>query len=138
MKAITLWQPWASLVVCGFKQYETRSWTTGHRGTLAIHAAKRKPAPIGVTPEVTMAINTILRIYGIRSMDDLPRGAILGTVDLVQDFRTEKMPAPDSLERQLGDYSPGRFAWVLLHPQKYRDAIPARGYQRLWNWDEIR
>lgn len=40
MKAITLTQPWASLVACGAKKIETRSWRTHHRGWIAIHAAK--------------------------------------------------------------------------------------------------
>lgn len=43
MKALTLWQPWASLVALGIKTIETRSWSTQYRGPLAIHAAKRKP-----------------------------------------------------------------------------------------------
>lgn len=41
MKAITLWQPWASLLACGAKGYETRSWATSYRGQIAIHAAKK-------------------------------------------------------------------------------------------------
>ncbi len=41
MKAITIWQPWASLLACGAKQYETRSWATSYRGPIAIHAAKK-------------------------------------------------------------------------------------------------
>lgn len=40
MKALTLWQPWASLVALGVKTIETRSWSTSHRGPLAIHASK--------------------------------------------------------------------------------------------------
>ena len=43
IKTITLWQPWASLVVHGYKRWETRSWRTPYRGWLAIHAAKREP-----------------------------------------------------------------------------------------------
>lgn len=43
MKALTLWQPWASLVALGAKRIETRSWSTTYRGPLAIHAAARKP-----------------------------------------------------------------------------------------------
>ncbi|MFV0399180.1 MAG: ASCH domain-containing protein [Oscillospiraceae bacterium] len=42
MKAITIWQPWASLLACGAKKYETRSWVTSYRGPIAIHAAARK------------------------------------------------------------------------------------------------
>ena len=44
MKAISLWQPWASLIACGAKPYETRSWappSTLIGTTIAIHAAKR-------------------------------------------------------------------------------------------------
>ncbi len=41
MKAISIWQPWASLIAIGAKQIETRSWATGYRGLLVIHAAKR-------------------------------------------------------------------------------------------------
>lgn len=40
MKAITLTQPWATLVAIGAKRIETRSWATRYRGPLAIHAAK--------------------------------------------------------------------------------------------------
>jgi len=43
MKAITLHQPFASLVALGVKRIETRSWPTKHRGLIAIHAAAKKP-----------------------------------------------------------------------------------------------
>ena len=43
MKALTLHQPWASLIALGIKTIETRSWSTTHRGSIAIHAAKRHP-----------------------------------------------------------------------------------------------
>jgi activating signal cointegrator 1 len=44
MKAISLWQPWASLIACGAKPYETRSWAPPRKligATIAIHAAKK-------------------------------------------------------------------------------------------------
>jgi hypothetical protein len=43
MKAITLYQPWATLVAIGAKRIETRSWSTQYRGPLAIHVSKRVP-----------------------------------------------------------------------------------------------
>jgi hypothetical protein len=43
LKALTLWQPWASLIALGVKTIETRSWPTKYRGPLAIHAAVRLP-----------------------------------------------------------------------------------------------
>lgn len=44
MKVLTLHQPWASLVAHGVKSIETRSWSTKHRGPLAIHAAVKRPS----------------------------------------------------------------------------------------------
>ena len=44
MKALSLWQPWASLIAAGVKRFETRHWETRHRGPIAIHAAKRLEA----------------------------------------------------------------------------------------------
>lgn len=44
MKAISLWQPWASLIACGAKPYETRSWAPPRSmigQPIAIHAAKK-------------------------------------------------------------------------------------------------
>ena len=41
MKAISLWQPWATLIAVGAKRLETRSWESRYQGELAIHAAKR-------------------------------------------------------------------------------------------------
>lgn len=43
IKALTLWEPFASLVAYGVKRIETRSWPTSYRGPLAIHAAQREP-----------------------------------------------------------------------------------------------
>ena len=40
MKALSLLQPWASLVAIGAKLYETRTWRTPHRGEIAIHASR--------------------------------------------------------------------------------------------------
>jgi hypothetical protein len=43
VKALTLHQPWASLVAAGVKMIETRSWSTRYRGPLAIHAGAKRP-----------------------------------------------------------------------------------------------
>lgn len=39
MKAITIKQPWASLIVHGIKDIENRTWLTHFRGRVLIHAA---------------------------------------------------------------------------------------------------
>ena len=46
MKAISLLQPWASLVVMGAKTIETRGWGTKYRGPILIHASKGKAVNI--------------------------------------------------------------------------------------------
>jgi hypothetical protein len=48
MKAITVKEPWASLIASGAKLVENRSWRTRHRGPLAIHAAKPTGAIVAI------------------------------------------------------------------------------------------
>lgn len=40
MKAITIKQPWATLIAEGYKEYEFRTWKTKYRGEILIHAGK--------------------------------------------------------------------------------------------------
>ncbi len=40
MKAITIKQPWATLIAEGYKEYEFRIWKTKYRGDILIHAGK--------------------------------------------------------------------------------------------------
>jgi hypothetical protein len=119
MRAISLWQPWASLVVAGKKRIETRSWQTSYRGRLAIHAAKKWDAalaklcqsePLGtlLDPEGKLVFNA--------RVCPLPTGAIVGTVEVAECVRVEDLcqhPLLSELERKLGDYRPGRWLWLL-------------------------
>jgi hypothetical protein len=127
MKAISLLQPWATLVMLGYKTNETRSWDTKHDGPLAIHASQGKPTAARRLCQEDMHIRQILAHHGF-TFDSLPRGAILGTCSLLG---TLPIAAPDSylmkqhphmycnpellspVERATGDYTPGRYAWLL-------------------------
>ena len=40
MKVITIKEPWATLIVEGYKEYEFRVWKTNYRGDILIHAGK--------------------------------------------------------------------------------------------------
>lgn len=40
MKVITIKEPYATLILEGFKEYEFRTWKTSYRGEILIHAAK--------------------------------------------------------------------------------------------------
>jgi hypothetical protein len=47
----------------------------------------------------------------------------------------EVPPPRDSNEYAFGDYSPGRYAWLLADVRALPTPIPARGYQGLWTWE---
>ena len=40
MKVLTIKEPWATLIIEGYKKYEFRSWKTNYRGKILIHAGK--------------------------------------------------------------------------------------------------
>ena len=134
MKALSLIQPYATLILLGYKSYETRSWQTSHRGTLAIHASAGKPAWARQVAETDRYIKAALAKHGL-TFDTLPRGAILGTVGVSrmnaidQAFISQLSP----LEFACGDYSiPGRYAWELYQPLALPEPVPCRGALSIW------
>jgi len=133
MKALTVYQPWATLLILGAKHYEIRSWHTEHRGPVAIHASRRFPEELrllcGREPW-----RGLLRAAGFLTWMDLPVGVLLGTVDLVQCLRVEEM-SPHSLrgaDLTLPDVLPGQWAWEMTRPRPLADPIPARGWPGLF------
>lgn len=81
MKALSLIQPWATLIVLGEKRIETRSWPTKHRGHLAIHASKNFPDDCRRLCEERPFREALAR-HGLTA-DTLPLGQVLGfaTID---------------------------------------------------------
>jgi hypothetical protein len=127
MKALTMTQPWASLVALGAKSIETRSWCTRYRGPLAIHAARAFP----VWCQDLAAAPT----FHYWHKGWLPLGLVICTVDLVDCVSTEDIVASiDQRELEFGNYGPGRFAWVFRNPRLIDPPIQARGYLWLWEW----
>jgi hypothetical protein len=128
IKAVSVLQPWATLILLGVKCFETRAWRTAHRGALAIHAGRRL-TPAGRALAAAEPIATLLRDAGYRTPDCLPRGVVLGEVELVACTPVEELD-PDLLsdvERALGDFGPGRWAWELRRPHTWPIPIPAVG-----------
>lgn len=131
MKCLSLWQPWASLIVLGYKRVETRSWSTPYRGLLVIHAAKRSQDVEHWCEQPFF--RGALTQAGLKSWKDLPFGAALGTVRLVEVRRTEHCRHQlSSHERAFGNYEDGRWAWFLADVQRFREPIPMRGMQGLF------
>lgn len=133
LPCITLWQPWASLIFTGNKPDETRGfrYPAKHEGqTIAIHSAASFPALRHISEELH---EVCLDVFGCGYNFSLPRGVILGTTrlsgchpaDLIAGFR-------DPNELACGDYSVGRFAWLLSEVRALALPIPAKGKQGWW------
>lgn len=144
MRCLTLTQPWASLVMCGAKRMETRDWRTNYRGQLGIHAAKGFPvdaADLCFQPLFKKALVAGgFRVEGLRDRHNswgLPLGMLLGTVTLVDCVSTVGVALTiDEQERAFGDFTPGRWAWILEDFTPFAQPIPLRGSLRLWTWDQ--
>lgn len=116
MKALSIRQPWAWLIVHGYKPIENRSWYTHYRGRFLVHAAK------GMTRIEYNDVVDFLIAYGLLdaakalpSFHALQRGGIVGAVDLV-DCVTES-PSP---------YFFGKHGFVLENPEAL-DFMPCKG-----------
>jgi len=120
-KAITLLQPWASLIIDKRKPVETRSWQTDYRGTIAIHTSIKNNKEVkdaclkfGYDPKTVI------------------RGAVIGTVMLVT---CVKFPSKLVKIDDYGDFTPGRYGWILADVKQFKEPIPAKGMLGLWNWN---
>lgn len=156
MKVISLLQPWATLVVIGAKKIETRSWNTTYRGPLAIHASKKLSNP---QRELTFSQPFWDALKHLR---ELPTGAIIGSVKLVDTFGTENadnqirevwkdqvgdahhepfgdiLPGLIAREKKFGDYTDGRFGWMLKDPVMFSRPVLARGSLGFWEYPVCR
>ena len=130
MRAVTLQQPWASLVAGGYKKIETRTWKpptelVGRR--IAVHAGKRLPGRLPQRLEKAAA--------GRLGKDwrlSLPLGAVVATAELTKVEPASK-PGLSKEELLFGDYSAGRWMWRLGDVKVVEPPLPARGYQGFWH-----
>jgi hypothetical protein len=116
LRAISVRQPWAWLIVNGYKDVENRSWQTRHRGPILIHAG-------AATSDLdTATIDRIERRYGLELPDEYEVGGIVGVVDIVDCKRRT-----DSLWHVRGN-----IGWVMSRPRllKFRECKGALGLFR--------
>lgn len=134
VRGLSLTQPYASAIVLGVKSIETRSFRTNYRGLVAIHASARMPR----SGKDMVDADGIGGLIPIR-WEDLPTGAIIGVArlyDCVPTARLVGVIAEHATERQLGDYSPGRWAWLLHEVVRLPTPIPYKGMLGLWSVEE--
>lgn len=151
MKTISLLQPWCTLLCVGAKKIETRSWSTNHRGEIAIHASignTKKINQLLTEPPFGGAMRNIFgaKAYFEKGVELLPRGAVIATARITACYSTvdeefnegvfDYYPDLDTpLERAFGDFSPGRFGWVITNVKLLPKPIPVKGKLGLWEWD---
>ncbi|RCJ20111.1 hypothetical protein A6S26_05165 [Nostoc sp. ATCC 43529] len=143
MRAISLWQPWASLIPFGLKKYETRSWATNYRGDLLICSAKKQ------SREQERIYDKILYKYqdqypdlliddeSVREWNDLPRGCVIAIVTLADciQMTEESITQHPEVEIDCGDWQVGRWAWKLENIRKIKEPFPVKGRQGFFSVD---
>jgi len=142
VKALTLYQPHATLAAIGAKKIETRSWPTSYRGPLAIHAAKKSPDEY---------LNLLFQepFYSCLKGQKMWNDYVLATCELVevrQITAAEMSPifagwawgksawVKTAQEMAFGYYAIGRWMWFLDNIKILPEPIPAKGMQGLWEW----
>jgi hypothetical protein len=113
MKAVTVFQPYAWLLVMGIKPIENRTWRTRHRGPLLIHAGA-KWYPGG---------KERIALLGIKIPDDLPTRGIVGIVEVTGVVTQADTP-----------WFEGPYGWSLANPSEL-PFVPVRGAQGLFEID---
>ena len=146
MMALTIWQPWASLIMVGAKPYEFRGWPAPKRlvgQRIVIHASKRRvdhrevvalcrglhSGAIGSGLSVGPALD-LLEGWA-RGDRALPLASGLGTAILGEPKPVTEIyaNAPDS--DRLDHH---KWGWPLSEIQPFEPIVPARGFQGFWEW----
>ncbi len=123
MKVLTIKEPWASLIINGYKKYEFRSWKTNYRGKILIHAGK------SIDKDMLFIANK----YNIK----INPGKILGEVEITdcikvdEDFN-KKIKQENTLVYH-SNYT-DKYAWKIENIKKYDTLVEVKGKLGLWNY----
>jgi predicted transcriptional regulator len=119
MKALSIKQPFAELVLQGKKKIELRKWNTNFRGKFLIHSPK--------VPE-----DQAMEKFGFK---ELPKGCILGKVELVEvkKYKDDKEHKKDK-NLHLADAVWGNYGFILKNPERFKKPIPCKGNLGFWEF----
>ncbi len=129
MKAITLEQPFASLVCIGAKTIETRSWSTDYRGPLAIHSAD-------ISAQVVDSYHRNILFSAGLDFETLPLGKIVAIAYLANCKEVIPAQIPCYPQLAFSNFTPGWYALEFADIKPLENPIPAQGANRLWDWNE--
>lgn len=126
MKAITIKQPWASLIATGLKDIENRSWKTNHRGRVLIHAAA-SPVKEGLAALNNKQLFDLMQRENWETeFENLPNGAIVGSVEIVDCVQNH----PSKWAQE------GFWHWVLANPVLFSEPITGvKGKLSFWEYE---
>lgn len=144
MKAISLWEPWASLMCSGAKTIETRGWRTSYRGDLLICASRHRVlyelhdwlcrwhVQGGLAPLVGKPLDLEGKTWPGVNIRDLQFGNAVCVVELYDCVPSDDLTLGDvKHERHFGDFTPGRFAWLTRNLRQI-EPFAVRGKQGLF------
>lgn len=119
MRALTICQPYAELIARGIKRVENRTWATGYRGPLLIHAGKSKKFLSGDNygiPLAEMNWGAVVAVANIEACYDI--------------FQIQKGTLPESHEfLRAHEHCEGPYCFVLGNIRRFKNPIEARGEQ---------
>lgn len=126
MKVITIKQPWASLIVNGYKKYEFRSWSTKVRGPVLIHASKNCDKKL------------IERFCDLNL--NYPLGCIIGSVVITDCIEVDKEFENHLIQENelVYGHKSGRcgYAFKMDDAIKFDVPIEAKGKLGFWNYND--
>lgn len=130
MKALTIREPFASLIKEGYKKYETRSFKTKYRGELYIHAGKAKvnEKQFENRPHLKELSNNLDYMYGKIILKCNLKDCIYMDEEFINEIKK------DEDEYACGHYEIGRYAW-LLEDIEVIDPIEINGQLGIWNFE---
>lgn len=126
MRVITLQEPWASLIAANIKKIETRSWPCFEYGDLYIHAGLSKIKPSELRRQELLKLIPDAPHYG-----EIFIKTTLSECVLITEEYARQIEESDPLCYYCGDFTPGRYAWVLSNIEPI-EPIKVRGKLGIW------
>lgn len=138
-RAITLTQPWATLMAFKFKVIETRGRLSNYRGWFGIHAAKGFPEGCKALCLEKPFEETLIKC-GIVRVNDLPLGEVLAVTCLTGCEQASYLSqhVAGTLEDAFGDFGFGRYGLLTDGVRRVRNPVPMRGFQSIpWKMPHV-
>lgn len=151
MKAITIKQPWASLIVEGVKDIENRTWATKFRGRVLIHASAkpvnmRNPNNVFTSQQWdTLTIDKKVQLMSNgTSYLPLSNSSIIGSVEIVDCVINHSSVWAERTDGVLvgnkfftKEDTNTIYNWILANPIMFPVPIPAKGRLSFWDYSNI-